>query len=448
VTFGGGPVMHSERMHVIFWTPSGSGLQFDPGYVDQVDAFLTRVAAASRSTGNEFGLMGQYGDTGGPAAYDATFAGPIQDTNPLPTDAGSTCSEPPPPPLGGGPGWSACVDDTAIQTEIGRVVRANALPTGLKDIYLLLTPNGLGSCAGTGVDGNPACALGGDPDGYCGYHSNTGFPGILYAVIPYNAVKGHCQSDNPRPNGSTADPAISTIAHELAETVTEPIGGAWSAGNGDEIGDLCISSFGPALGGSQNGRYNEVIDGGHYWIQELWSNFSHHCEPAANPDQVTFSVPRRPGGDRALMLTAQASDPQGKVVSYAWTFGDGHSGGHRQQVTHAFFAAGTFTVSLRIADNWGNWTFAVRRIAVRFPPHPVVTLTAAHVAATRATVRFGSDAAVATFQCRLDRGRWVACRSPFAARRLGAGEHTIYVRARDTFGQLSRRPARYAFTAT
>ena len=52
--------------------------------------------------------------------------------------------------------------------------------------------------------------------------------GLLYAVIPYNAVPGHCQSDNPRPNSSTADPALSTLSHEHIETVTDPDGDAWT----------------------------------------------------------------------------------------------------------------------------------------------------------------------------------------------------------------------------
>ena len=69
-------------------------------------------------------------------------------------------------------------------------------------------------------------------------------------MIPYNAVTGHCQSGNPRPNASTADPAISTISHEHNESVTDPLGNAWVDSSGDEIADLCITSYGPALGGT------------------------------------------------------------------------------------------------------------------------------------------------------------------------------------------------------
>jgi hypothetical protein len=368
VAWCGGPVMHSERVHLIFWQPSGSGLSFDLGYEPAIDQFVQRVAAADRSTSNLFALMGQYRDGTGPAAYDFSFGGAIVDTDPLPTDSESTCSEPLPPPLGTGPpGWSACVNDAAIEAEIGRVVRAHGLATGMKDVYVMITPNGLGSCFGAG----PAdCADGGDAnDGYCGYHSATGNPGAIYAVIPYNAVVGHCQSTNPRPNGSTADPTISTIAHELAESATDPLGDAWTDDSGNEIADLCITDYGQALGGSGADRYDEAIDGGHYWIQELWSDAAHGCEPAAKPDRVSFGVAARAAGQHggsAITLAARASDPEGRITTYTWSFGDHHTASRsRKQITHTFARRGTYTVTLRITDSWGNWTFATRRIQVK-----------------------------------------------------------------------------------
>jgi hypothetical protein len=366
VSWCDGPVMHSSRVHLIFWQPAGSGLSFGPGYEQVIETFIERVVAADRSTSNLFGLMGQYPDSVGPAAYDFSFGGAIADTDPLPTGSRSTCSEPLAPPLGTGPGWTACVNDSAIQAEIERVIREHVLPTGLADVYVMITPDGLGSCF---YSGPSECADGGSAnDGYCGYHSATGNPGAIYAVIPYNAVAGHCQSTNPRPNDSPADPALSTISHELAESETDPLGDAWIDGSGNEIADLCISNYGPALGGSGGGRYDEVIDGGHYWIQELWSNASHACEPSAKPDKVSFTVAaRNRASDRAYEVTfaARASDPEGRIVTYTWTFGDGRrSGSGHSRVTHTFARRGSYTVVLRTTDSWGNWTFATRRVQV------------------------------------------------------------------------------------
>ncbi|HEY2650718.1 MAG TPA: hypothetical protein VGI50_02275, partial [Solirubrobacteraceae bacterium] len=182
--YGGGPVLHSNRTHLIFWQPAGSGLTFDAGYEAVIETFLHNVAAASRSTTNVYGLSGQYTDRVGPAAYVSTYGGAVTATDPLPANG---CQE----PSTGPPGWSACLTDEQLQHEIERVVRRYRMPTSSTDLYFLVTPDGLGDCEYTG---SSSCALGGDVTPYCGYHSQTDDGLVLYAVIPYNAVQGHCQS--------------------------------------------------------------------------------------------------------------------------------------------------------------------------------------------------------------------------------------------------------------
>lgn len=61
------------------------------------------------------------------------------------------------------------------------------------------------------------------------------------------------------------------------------------------------------------------------------------------------------------------------------------------------------------------------------------------------TFRFVADEAGVTFQCKLDRRRFRACRSPYTSRRLDLGRHTFAVRARDDSGNLDPSPASYAF---
>jgi PKD domain len=350
--YGGGRVLHSNRTHVIFWQPAGSGLTFDPGYEQLIDTFLSDVAADSRSTNNVYGLSGQYSDSGGPAAYDSSFGGAVVATDPLPP---SGCTE----PSVTGPGWSVCLTDEQLENELGQVIAADNLPTTNHDIYFLITPDGLGDCTDSS---SSSCALGGSESGYCGYHSQTP-AGILYAVIPYNAVAGHCQSNNPRPNGSTADPAISTITHEQIETITDPDGNAWIDAAGNEAADLCLTSFGPALGGSGPTEWNESIHGGHFITQELWSNANGGCEPRAKPDLVSISMTRLAGRARALSLSARGIDPNGHMVSFDWFFGDGRSGSGRN-LSHTFRRAGTYRITVRTTDSWGNWAFATRTIRV------------------------------------------------------------------------------------
>jgi hypothetical protein len=351
--YGRGPVLHWNRTHVIFWAPAGSGLGFDPGYQALIDTFLTNVAAASRSPSNVYGLTGQYRDQQGPAAYVSTFGGAVVATDPLPPNG---CTEPP----ATGPGWRDCLTDTQLQREIEHVVRSDGLPTGPTDVYFVVTPNGLGDCSDSA---STSCALGGDANGYCAYHSQTEDGLVVYAVIPYNAVPGHCQSDNPRPNNSTADPALSTISHEHSEMVTDPSGNAWiDPQTGNEDGDLCLTSFGPVIGGSGSSAWNEDINGGHYYLQEEWSNADGGCEPRAVADPIGFASTHPLTGTDAISFAARGRASHGAIVSYEWFFGD-HRTGHGRHVIHRYGRQGAFRVILRTTDSWGNWAFYARTVA-------------------------------------------------------------------------------------
>ena len=173
--YGGGPVLHSNRTHLIFWQPQGSGLTYDPGYEALIDRFLQNVAAASHSQSNVYALTGQYSDGHGPATYASTYGGAVLATDRLPHNG---CAEPPVI----GPGWTVCLIDSQLVAEIERVIHADHLPTGPSDVYFLVTPRGLGSCTDSG---STNCALGGSVNGYCGYHSQSPDGLVLYAVIPY-----------------------------------------------------------------------------------------------------------------------------------------------------------------------------------------------------------------------------------------------------------------------
>ena len=353
--WGDGPVLHSNRTHVVFWVPSGSTLAYDPGYEPLVARFLTQVAADSHHATNVYGLSGQYSDANGPAAYDSRFDGAVVATDPLPPNA---CVEPP----ATGPGWLTCLTDAQLQSELETVVSADHLPRAANDIYFLVLPDGMGTCTDST---SSECALGGSSNnGYCGYHSQTD-SGLLYAVIPYNAVSGHCQSGNPRPNESSADPALSTISHEHNETVTDPQAySGWTDGNVQEDGDLCITQFGPALGGSGDSAFNETIAGGHYYLQEEWSNENGGCAPRDETDPVSFAAPGRVSAGRALQLVGHASDPDGRIAAWAWHFGDGTAGSHTRASTHVYRHPGTYHVLLRVADSAGNWATFTRTVRV------------------------------------------------------------------------------------
>jgi PKD domain len=351
--YGGGPVLHSNRTHLIFWQPSGSGLKYDPGYEALIEQFLRRVSANSHNPGNQYGLTGQYTDSQGPAAYASAYGGATVDTDRLPRNG---CAE----PLLTGPGWTVCLTDKQLQTELEHVIHASRLPTGSTDVYFMVTPRGLGSC--TDIS-STSCALGGPASGYCGYHAQSSEGDLLYAVIPYNAVVGHCESNNPRPNASTADPTLSTLSHEHAEMITDPSGDAWIDSSGNEAADLCITSFGPSVGGSGARAWNEAIHGGHYYLQELWSNADNGCRPRARPASIGFTSKLLTGSPLSVSFSAHGHGPHGPIVSYTWFFGDDRTG-RGATASHRYQRAGRYRVVLRATDNWANWTYDAETLTV------------------------------------------------------------------------------------
>ncbi len=362
--YDGGPVLHSDRPYLVFWLPSGAGLSFDPGYMALFEQFLAGVAHDSHAQTNVYSLTGQYTDAGGPALYDSVDGGAILDTDPLPL-RDPTCEEPPPPPRGEGPGWLDCVTDAQIQTELSDVAAVHHIPATLQNILFLVTPDGLGDCFGGSL---PApCSLGGvEAGGYCAYHDVVAGSDLLYAVIPYGAVAGHCQSGSPRPNGSTADPGLSDLSHEHEETITDPLGNAWIDGEGNEVGDLCLDTTAHppvALGRTAFGRYDQVIDGERYWLQGEWSNADGGCATRARPDSLRIAAPRTIRAGAATALRTTGADPQGRLVAVSWSFGDGASG-RGSRTTHVYRRPGTYPLVARATDSWGNWVYARRTTRV------------------------------------------------------------------------------------
>ena len=63
-----------------------------------------------------------------------------------------------------------------------------------------------------------------------------------------------------------------------------------------------------------------------------------------------------------------SSDPDGTVASYSWNYGDGSTAGSGVTPTHAYTAAGTYTVTLTVTDNQGATNSVSHNITVTAPP--------------------------------------------------------------------------------
>lgn len=128
--------------------------------------------------------------------------------------------------------------------EIAHVIAVNGWRNSLRTQYLLLVQSS-------------------EPTGYCGDDVNRTLDGrpLVFSIIPWLGPKGlGCSSGN-----SLGEAYGSTVSHEYAEMVTDPLANAWARGNpaghNYEIADLCNS----------DARVKGV------WMQRIWSNRLHRC---------------------------------------------------------------------------------------------------------------------------------------------------------------------------
>jgi len=70
------------------------------------------------------------------------------------------------------------------------------------------------------------------------------------------------------------------IAHEIADSVTDPELNAWYDADGNEVADKCAWKFGTTTEAgpkTDSYQYNIVLGGVEYLIQQLWSQANKGC---------------------------------------------------------------------------------------------------------------------------------------------------------------------------
>jgi hypothetical protein len=178
------------------------------------------------------------------------------------------------------------VDQPAVERIIQNAVRTMGLPAGDNNIYAVMASNDVRSPSF--CNGNPA-------GGTCGYHQHaTLFNGIgqpfearfTYAINPINPLTGAscgCIPDvlkapAPTPNGSRgADALVDIMAHEIAETVTDPADGlAWVTpviAGGFEVGDKCPpGSYAPTFHTASGATANVHLGTRDFLVQQIFKN--------------------------------------------------------------------------------------------------------------------------------------------------------------------------------
>jgi hypothetical protein len=344
LAYHGGPVVHDGHVYAIFWEPPG--YSFPPDYKAAVARFFTRVAADSGKRTNVYSVNRQYPDRTGPPPYRVAFQGSFTDTSFLPS---SGCAN---------PATDVCLTDGQLSSELTSFVLGHGLPRGLGRQYFLFTAPGVGSC----FDASSSdCAFA----DYCAYHSFVEADGVLlYAAQPYVTASGTCDVGQS-PTGTSADAVLNVASHEHNEIITDPIGTAWFDSDGDENGDKCAWHFGDVQGGAGT-FYNQLIGGAPYLLQLEWSNADGGCA-ARIPNRRPVAAYVRSGravARHALRFDAsRASDPDGRIVSYRWDFGDGaHARG--RVATHAYAHRGAYRIRLTVTDDEGATATKLLHVAV------------------------------------------------------------------------------------
>ncbi|MEP6652055.1 MAG: FG-GAP-like repeat-containing protein [Myxococcales bacterium] len=111
----------------------------------------------------------------------------------------------------------------------------------------------------------------------CGYHSKWTYnsTAIKFALVPM-PTRTACGLKDPSPNDRpAADAALSTLAHELMETETDPNHDAWGArGKEKENGDRCAWKFGATYRTANGAIANLQLRGHDYKVQQNFVNRS------------------------------------------------------------------------------------------------------------------------------------------------------------------------------
>jgi PKD domain len=202
----GNPVLHSTNTWAIYW--DGAGNNFYHGdWQHLIDTYFSDAATASGSLASVFAVDGQYTDKSNqPATYKQVFRGGAEDTTPYPA---SGCTDPDPLPkelleTGRFPG-TTCLTTEEVQSHLESYIKLHHLPTGMNNVYYLLTPPSVTVCLDGGgaaghcsdYQGESKRTVEGESynDSFCSYHAaiNPGGPAggsastILYGVIPWTA---------------------------------------------------------------------------------------------------------------------------------------------------------------------------------------------------------------------------------------------------------------------
>ncbi len=375
VTYGGGPLMLSSTLHLIFWDPEK---RFSSTYTEPIIQYAKDLQADESLTTDEFSVATQYTNANKEhITGSVAFGGEVLDETAYPPlEETEGCTE----------AHKPCVTDKQIQAEILNQIKANNgwpinAPTSPEAQYLLYTPGGVSVCIETG-----SCTFSGErEEPFCAYHSQiTGIaPGnkvATYSVLPDEPECDSGQSPPGVDGNKDTDGTLDSEIHEIVESATDPSDGTGyvEAKEGNEVADKCTYTvvesqpdiYGTPLGGSlsEDTAFNQLIDGHTYYTQQIWSNAPTQTPVPVEPTEAagcvarigptpSFTAPASGQTGKAVSFDASGSyDISEPITTYAWNYGDGSpidtSSG--ASPNHTYLKPGTYQVSLTVSDGSGS----------------------------------------------------------------------------------------------
>lgn len=162
------------------------------------------------------------------------------------------------------------LSDANIQTIVLNAIngtdtvhQSGKLPYDVNGIYFVLTSADVTATSGF-------CTS------YCGWHTYTATTSgnIKYAFVGNpDRCPSACAAQTTSPNNNPgADGMASIIAHELEETMTDPLLNAWYDRRGSENADKCAWTFGTTMLAPNGSKYNMTLAGMEFLIQRNWVN--------------------------------------------------------------------------------------------------------------------------------------------------------------------------------
>lgn len=157
-------------------------------------------------------------------------------------------------------------DGNIVQIVTG-ALSSKKLPTDSNGIYFVLTSQDV--------------AQGQFCSSYCGYHNYAQYKGlaIKYSFVGNSArCISACAAQSVSPNGDAGlDGTLNVVAHELVETMSDPLLNAWYDANGWENADKCAWQFGTTSRLPSGARYNVAMGNLKFLLQMNWNRQKQTC---------------------------------------------------------------------------------------------------------------------------------------------------------------------------